>query len=68
LNFLVQKKINREKKSTETIHQQAENNKKSMEIKREKKSPIKSSSDQQTRHSFSTNTHTTTINEKIYTN
>lgn len=62
IEFLGSKRTtNRDKKAIETIHQQAENTKKSMEIKREKKSPSKSSStsDQQRRHSSSTN-----INEK----
>lgn len=61
IEFLGSKKINRDKKSTETIHQQAENPKKTMDVKREKKSPSKSSSsDQQRRHSSST----TSVNEK----
>lgn len=60
IEFLGAKKVSRDKKATETIHQQAENTKKTMEIKREKRSPPRSlSTDQQRRHSSSTN-----INEK----
>jgi len=66
IEFLGSKKTHRDKKSIETIHQQAENTKKSLEIKREKKSPSKSStSDQQRHHSSSTNTSNTSINIKI---
>ncbi|CAF4453759.1 unnamed protein product, partial [Rotaria sp. Silwood2] len=64
IEFLGLKIINRDKKSTETIHQQAESNKKSIEIKRERKSPNKSSSDQQKRHSSSSTTNTTISNDK----
>ncbi|UJR28096.1 hypothetical protein I4U23_009351 [Adineta vaga] len=64
IEFLGSKKIKPEKKSVETIHQQAENNKKSKDVKREKKSPSKSISDQQRRHSSSTNTSSTSINER----
>ncbi|CAF0931933.1 unnamed protein product [Rotaria sp. Silwood1] len=60
IEFLGSKIINRDKKSIETIHQQAESNKKSLDIKRERKSPNKSSSDQQKRHSSSS----TSNNEK----
>jgi hypothetical protein len=65
IEFIGSKKINRDKKPNETIHQQAENNPKSIEVKREKKSPSKSlSSDQHRRHSSSTNNSSTSINEK----
>jgi hypothetical protein len=64
IEFLGSKKINRDKKSNETIHQQAENTKKNIEVKREKKSPNKSSSDQQRHHSSSTNTSNTSLSEK----
>ncbi len=68
IEFLGSKKIKSDKKSIETIHQQAENNKKSSEVKREKKSPSKSSTDQQRRrHSSSTNTSTTSNNERNIT-
>lgn len=46
IEFLGSKIITRDKKSNETIHQQTESNKKSIEIKRERKSPSKSSSEQ----------------------
>ncbi|CAF3543065.1 unnamed protein product [Rotaria sordida] len=65
IEFLGSKIINRDKKSMETIHQQTENNKKSIDIKRERKSPNKSLSDQQKRHSSSSTTNNnTTINDK----
>ncbi|CAF0874324.1 unnamed protein product [Adineta steineri] len=64
IEFLGSKKIKTEKKSVETIHQQTENNKKSSDIKREKKSPSKSTVDQQRHHSSSTNTSSTSINER----
>jgi hypothetical protein len=56
IEFLGSKKIIRDKKSIETIHQQAENPKKSIDVKRERNSPSKSiSSDQPRRYSSSTN-------------
>jgi hypothetical protein len=56
IEFLGSKKIIRDKKSIETIHQQAENPKKSTDVKRERNSPSKSiSSDQPRRYSSSTN-------------
>ncbi|CAF1400559.1 unnamed protein product [Adineta ricciae] len=64
IEFLGSKKIKPEKKPVETIHQQTESNKKSNEIKREKKSPSRSTSEQQRRHSSSTNTSSTSIYER----
>lgn len=57
IEFLGSKKVNRDEKSTETIHQQAEYPKKTIEIKREKKSPAKSI-DRQRQHSSSMNSTT----------
>jgi hypothetical protein len=53
IEFLGSKKVHRDKKLTETIHQQTENPKKTIDVKREKKSPSKS--DQSRRYSASTN-------------
>lgn len=64
IEFLGSKIISRDKKSIETIHQQAEGNKKSLDIKRERKSPSKSSSDQQKRRSSATSTNNSTANDK----
>ncbi|CAF3735582.1 unnamed protein product [Rotaria socialis] len=64
IEFLGSKIISRDKKSIETIHQQAENNKKSMDIKRERKSPSRSSSDQQKRRSSVTTTNNAMINDR----
>ncbi|CAM4742616.1 unnamed protein product [Rotaria magnacalcarata] len=64
IEFLGSKIISRDKKSIETIHQQAENNKKSMDIKRERKSPSRSSSDQQKRRSSVTTTNNAMTNDR----
>lgn len=57
IEFLGSKSSKREKKSMETIHQQAENTRKPIEVKREKKSPSRSTtSDHQRHRSSSTNT------------
>ncbi|CAF1477150.1 unnamed protein product [Adineta ricciae] len=64
IEFLGSKKVKPEKKPVETIHQQTESNKKSNEIKREKKSPSRSISEQQRRHSSSTNTSSTSMYER----
>ena len=58
IEFLGSKSTKREKKSIETIHQQAENTRKPIEVKRERKSPSKSTTSDHQRHrssSISTN-------------
>ena len=64
IEFLGSKKVKPEKKPVETIHQQTESNKKSNEVKREKKSPSRSTSEQQSRHYSSTHDSSTSIYER----
>ena len=53
IEFLLATKVSREKKAVETIHQQAEFNKKPPEVKRETRSPMKIVGEPQRHHSSS---------------